>query len=171
MTKYAKKTLAALLLAVMFGALGLGLLSGCSGGPGPSAVPGKLQTLDMPAVEKHFAANKGKVTIVMFWATWCPACKTEMPVLEQLRAKYPTDKLDVMAISVDDTEQVMGEYLKTRPTTVDVYLSKAEVGSEFGVKSIPALYILDKNGQVAFNSAGVYPFEMLDSVISQLVKG
>jgi thioredoxin-like negative regulator of GroEL len=45
------------------------------------------------------------------------------------------------------------------------------VGSEFGVKSIPALYILDKEGQVAFNSAGVYPMEMLDSVISQLVKG
>ena len=154
MTKYAKKTLAAVLLAAVIGALGLGLLSGCSGGPAPSAVPGKLETLDMPAVEKHIAANKGKVTIVMFWATWCPACKTEMPVLEQLRAKYPVDKLDVMAISVDDTEQVMGEYLKTRPTTVDVYLSKAEVGSEFGVKSIPALYILDKNGQVAFNSAG-----------------
>jgi len=106
----------------------------------------------------------------MFWATWCPACKTEIPVLEQLRAKYPKEKLDVMAISVDDTEQVMGEFLMTRPTTLDVYLSKAEVGSEFGVKSIPALYILDKNGQVAFNSAGVYPFEMLDSVISQLVK-
>ena len=56
-------------------------------------------------------------------------------------------------------------------TEAPVSLSKAEVGSEFGVKSIPALYILDKNGQVAFNSAGVYPFEMLDSVISQLVKG
>ena len=125
----------------------------------------------MPGIEKRFAANKGKVTLVMFWATWCPACKTELPVLEQLRAKYPAEKLDIMAISVDDTEQVMAAFLKTRPTTVDVYLSKAEVGSEFGVKSIPALYILDKNGQVALNSAGAYPFDMLDSVISQLVKG
>lgn len=158
--------LALLLLAA------LGLLAACSGGgSGGGKAQGKLETLDMPAVEKRFAANKGKVTLVMFWATWCPACKTELPVLEQLRAKYPAEKLDVMAISVDDTEQVMAEYLKSRPTTVDVYLSKAEVGSEFGVKSIPALYILDKNGQVAFNSAGVYPFEMLDSVISQLVKG
>lgn len=159
-----------ILLAALLAILCLGLLASCSGGSGPGQASGKLENLDMPAVEKHFAANKGKVTLVMFWATWCPACKTEMPVLEQLRAKYPKDKLDVMAISVDDTEQVMAEYLKTRPTTVDVYLSKAEVGSEFGVKSIPALYILDKNGQVAFNSAGVYPFEMLDSVISQLVK-
>jgi len=164
------KIFAALCLCVC---MGLGLLTGCSGGSEQGASGksgGVLGTLDMPGIERHFAANKGKVTLVMFWATWCPACKTEMPVLEQLRAKYPAEKLDIMAISVDDTEQVMAEYLKSRPTTVDVYLSKAEVGSEFGIKSIPALYLLDKEGQVAFNSAGVYPFEMLDSVIGQLVK-
>lgn len=153
-----------------------GPLAGCSGngstpGSAPGSGQGKLETLDMPAVEKHFAANKGKVTLVMFWATWCPACKTELPVLEQLRAKYPADKLDIMAISVDDTEEVMNGYLKSRPTTLSVYLSKAEVGSEFGVKGIPALFILDKESKVAFNSSGAYPFEMLDSVISQLVKG
>jgi len=165
---HAKTLLPALCLV-----LSLGLLSACSGGAQPSGKsPGQLETLDMGAVEKHFAANKGgKVTLVMFWATWCPACKTELPVLEQLRAKYPVDKLDLMAISVDDTPEAMGAFLKSRPTTLDVYLSKADVASEFGVKSIPVLYILDKEGQVAFNSSGVYPFDMLDSVISQLVKG
>jgi thiol-disulfide isomerase/thioredoxin len=164
------KTHVKILLALC---LCLGLLAACKGGEQKPGAARELETLDMSAVEKHFAANKaqGKVTFVMFWATWCPACKTELPVLEQLRAKYPADKLDIMAISVDDTAEVMGNYLKTRPVAVDVYLSKADVGSEFGVKSIPALYILDKEGQVAFNSAGVYPMEMLDSVISQLVKG
>jgi len=163
MKAYLKMLLPALLLC-------LSLLAACSGGPESGKPGGKLQTLDMPAVEQHFAANKGKVTLVMFWATWCPACKTELPVLEQLRAKYPPERLDVMAVSVDDTEQVMAEYLKSQPLSVDVYLAKAEVGSEFGIKTIPALYVLDREGQVAFNSAGVYPFEMLDSVISQLVK-
>jgi len=165
--KHAMKLLPALGLALC-----LGFLSACSGGSQPAGgAPAKLETLDMGAVEKHFAANKGKVTFVMFWATWCPACKTELPVLEQLRAKYKADKLDIMAISVDDTPEAMATFLKGRPTTLDVYLSKADVGSEFGVKSIPALYVLDKEGQVAFNSSGVYPFDMLDTVISQLVKG
>jgi thiol-disulfide isomerase/thioredoxin len=91
-------------------------LAACSGGGGGKA-PGKLETLDMPALEKRFAQNKGKVTLVMFWATWCPACKTELPVLEQLRAKYPADKLDIVAISVDDTEASMKGYLQSRPTT------------------------------------------------------
>ncbi|MBA4357873.1 MAG: TlpA family protein disulfide reductase, partial [Desulfovibrio sp.] len=43
--------------------------------------------------------------------------------------------------------------------------------TEFGVRSIPSLVIFDGEGQVAFNSAGAYPFDMLDPVISQLVKG
>lgn len=165
-----KITTQALVLALLLAAACL--VGACSGG-GQQAQKSQRQltTLDMSGVESRFAANKGKVTFVMFWATWCPACKTELPVLEQLRAKYPADKLDIMAISVDDTPEVMGAYLASRPTTLDVYLSKADVGSEFGVKSIPALYILDKEGKVAFNSSGAYPFEMLDSVIGELVKG
>ncbi len=167
MTKFRRFSalLAALVLAVA-------LLAACSGGTdGKSGASAKLETLDMPALEKHLAANKGKVTLIMFWATWCPACKTELPVLEQLRAKYSADKLDIMAISVDDTEQAMRSYLSTRPTTLPVYLSTADVGAEFGVKSIPALVIFDGEGQVAFNSAGAYPLEMLDPVVGQLVKG
>lgn len=170
MTKFRKifAPLIALLLVVAL----LGACSGGSGGSGEKAGDAaKLETLDMPALEKRLAANKGKVTLIMFWATWCPACKTELPVLEQLRAKYPADKLDIMAISVDDTAQAMNSYLSTRPTKVPVYLSTADVGSEFGVKSIPALVIFDGEGQVAFNSAGAYPFEMLDPVVGQLVKG
>ncbi|OIO01725.1 MAG: hypothetical protein AUJ49_07185 [Desulfovibrionaceae bacterium CG1_02_65_16] len=164
------KTHARILLAL---GLCLALLAACKGPGAPAGEGGqKLTTLDMGAVERHFAENKekGRVTLVMFWATWCPACKTELPVLENLRAKYPADKLDIMAISVDDTEEAMTGYLKTRPVPLDVYLSKADVGSEFGVKSIPALYILDREGQVAFNSSGAYPLEMLDTVLSPLVK-
>ena len=141
-------------------------------GSAPGGTAGaKLETLDMPAVEKRFAANKGKVTLIMFWATWCPACKTELPVLEQLRAKYPKDKLDILAMSVDDTEQAMRDFLQARPTTLNVLLAKADVSTEFGVRSIPTLVIFDGEGQVAFNSSGTYPIEMLDPVIGQLVKG
>ena len=146
------------------------LLPACSGGgkPGPQE---KFESLDMSGVNKRITANKGKVTLIMFWATWCPACKTELPVLEQLRAKYPKDVLDILAMSVDDTDQAMRDYLKTRPTTLTVLMAKGDVSTEFGVRSIPSLVIFDGEGQVAFNSSGAYPFEMLDPVIGQLVKG
>ncbi|PKN06951.1 MAG: hypothetical protein CVU73_13970 [Deltaproteobacteria bacterium HGW-Deltaproteobacteria-8] len=150
--------------------LSLGVLPACSGNGKPGS-PEKFESLDMSGVEKLIAANKGKVTLIMFWATWCPACKTELPVLEQLRAKYPKDKLDIVALSVDDTDQAMHTYLKSRPTTLTVLMAKGDVSNEFGVRSIPSLVIFDGEGQVAFNSAGAYPFEMLDPVVGQLVQG
>jgi thiol-disulfide isomerase/thioredoxin len=156
-----------LLLAL---ALCLGLLGACSSGGGKASPQEKFETLDMPGVEKLIATNKGKVTLIMFWATWCPACKTELPVLEQLRAKYPADKLDILAASVDDTEQGLRDFLKSRPTTLNVLMASGDVSTEFGVRTIPSLVIFDGEGQIAFNSAGAYPFEMLDPVISQLVK-
>lgn len=165
MTKTIAKHL--LLLAL---ALCLGLLPACSGGGAPVGQE-KFETLDMPGVEKLIAKNKGKVTLIMFWATWCPACKTELPVLEQLRAKYPKDKLDILAVSVDDTDQGMREFLKSRPTTLTVLMATGDVSTEFGVRTIPSLVIFDGEGRIAFNSAGAYPLDMLDSVISQLVKG
>jgi thiol-disulfide isomerase/thioredoxin len=163
------KTLMKYALLLVLG-LSLGLLPACSGNGKPGS-PEKFESLDMSGVEKRIAANKGKVTLIMFWATWCPACKTELPVLEQLRAKYPKDKLDILAMSVDDTDQAMHAYLKSRPTTLTVLMAKGDVSTEFGVRSIPSLVIFDGEGQVAFNSAGAYPFEMLDPVVSQLVQG
>jgi len=167
MTKTMTKTLMKYALLLVLG-LSLALTPGCSGG---KQGPEKFETLDMSGVQQLIAANKGKVTLIMFWATWCPACKTELPVLEQLRAKYPKDKLDILALSVDDTDQAMHEYLKARPTTLTVLMAKGDVSTEFGVRSIPSLVIFDGEGQVAFNSAGAYPFEMLDPVIAQLVQG
>ncbi len=146
----------------------LGLGAACSGSKG--APQERFESLDMPGLEKRITENKGKVTLIMFWATWCPSCKTELPVLEQLRAKYPKDKLDILAMSVDDTEQAMRDFLQARPTTLNVLLAKADVSTEFGVRSIPTLVIFDGEGQVAFNSSGTYPIEMLDPVIGQLVK-
>ncbi|MBU1039575.1 MAG: TlpA family protein disulfide reductase [Proteobacteria bacterium] len=163
-----KTTLKYMLLLVL--GLSLALLPACSGGDA-KAPQDKFETLDMSGVNKRINDNKGKVTLIMFWATWCPACKTELPVLEQLRAKYPKEKLDILAMSVDDTDQAMHEYLKTRPTTLTVLMAKGDVSTEFGVRSIPSLVIFDGEGQVAFNSSGAYPFEMLDPVIGQLVKG
>ena len=162
MTKTLMKCALLLVLAA-----GLSLTAACSGGQG---APDTFETLDMSGLDKRINANKGKVTLIMFWATWCPACKTELAVLEQLRAKYPKDQLDILAISVDDTDQAMREYLKSRPTTLPVLMATGDVSSEFGVRSIPALVIFDGEGQVAFNSSGAYPFEMLDPVIGQLVK-
>jgi thiol-disulfide isomerase/thioredoxin len=49
----------------------------------------------------NFALFRGKVVLVNFWATWCPACRTELPLLDRLQETLGHTNLEVVAVSVD----------------------------------------------------------------------
>src|SRR5438874_13094055 len=52
--------------------------------------------------EISLASLRGKVTIVNFWATWCPPCRAEIPDLIALQAKY-RDQVQIIGVSQDET--------------------------------------------------------------------
>jgi len=54
---------------------------------------------------------RGKVVLVNFWATWCPACRTELPILDQLAGNRRAD-LAVIAISTDRDRSVVAPFVK-----------------------------------------------------------
>src|ERR1700684_886482 len=66
------------------------------GQPAPSLVVQELdgQTFDLGAV-------RGKVVVVSFWATWCPPCRKEMPVLDALYRRYHGQGLEMIGLSAD----------------------------------------------------------------------
>ena len=57
------------------------------------------------------AAFRGKVVLVNFWATWCPACRTELPILDQLAENRRAD-LAVVAITTDRDRSVVAPFVK-----------------------------------------------------------
>jgi thiol-disulfide isomerase/thioredoxin len=61
--------------------------------------PIQLTRLDGSVVS--FASFRGKVVLVNFWATWCPACRIELPVLERLQEAVGRKNLEIVAISLD----------------------------------------------------------------------
>src|SRR5579863_7939310 len=71
------------------------------GQPAPALVAQELngQTFDL-------AAQRGKVVIVNFWATWCPPCRKEMPDLQALYDKYKDQGFVVLSISDEGKEKV-----------------------------------------------------------------
>jgi thiol-disulfide isomerase/thioredoxin len=57
------------------------------------------------------ASFRGKVVLVNFWATWCPACRTELPILDQLAVNRRAD-LAVIAIATDRDRSVVAPFVK-----------------------------------------------------------
>jgi peroxiredoxin len=93
--------------------------------------------------------EKGKVTIVDFWATWCEPCKKSFPKYQDLYVKYKASGLEIVAVSVDDEKKDIPEFIKS-------YGAKFPVGWDEGHKiaecwkppSMPSAFVIDKNGVV-----------------------
>ena len=115
---------------------------------------------------------ENKIIILNFFATWCPACKVEIPALVRLQNEY---KNDLVVISVlleefkndDDIKNFAKEFginYKISHGSETFDLAKA-VG---GIKSIPTTFIIEKNGKIYQKIQGLAPYEMLDTDIKKV---
>jgi len=68
---------------------------------GQTAPPLIVRELDGQSFD--LAAQRGKVVLVDFWATWCPPCRQEMPVLDAVYRRYRDQGLAVIGVSVDSS--------------------------------------------------------------------
>ncbi|MBZ0320096.1 MAG: TlpA family protein disulfide reductase [Anaerolineae bacterium] len=99
----------------------------------------------------------GKLVIVSFWATWCPPCLEEMPLLQQLAATHP--EIPFVAITdsddgqtVEGIQKFMSEYGLTH---LEFGLDPSRrLFNAFGVVSIPMTFVLDQAGVVRFRKLG-----------------
>jgi cytochrome c biogenesis protein CcmG, thiol:disulfide interchange protein DsbE len=114
------------------------------GQPAPSVVVQELdgQTFDLGAV-------RGKVVIVSFWATWCPPCRAEMPVLDAFYRRYHGQGLEMIGLSADrphdrsDVSKVMQSF--SYPAAM---LDDAKV-NDFGTPgALPMTVVIDGQGMI-----------------------
>ncbi len=90
---------------------------------------------------------RGKVVFLNFWATWCPACKSEMPSKEALHEKMKGRPFQMLGILFRDDPGSLAAYLKTRrvsfPTLIGPWKETAKL---YGIIGIPQTFIIDKEG-------------------------
>lgn len=92
----------------------------------------------------------GKVTVVNFWATWCPPCRKEMPYLDQLRADIAGDDFEVVAIALDraSVQKIEDFYFSIGSENLKIYRDPTlRLGTEAGVLGMPVTIILDREGR------------------------
>jgi thiol-disulfide isomerase/thioredoxin len=117
---------------------------------------------------------RGKIVVVDFWATWCGPCVAEMPRMKELYAKYHDKGVEFIGISLDQSKEDGGfDKLKAFVANNDIpwpqYYQGNHWGSEFskswGVNSIPAVFLVDREGKLFSTDAG----GNLESLIRELM--
>ncbi len=110
----------------------------------------KFTAVDGSAVD--LTQWRGKYVLVEFWASWCPDCLRETPDVLAAFSKYHEKGLDVVGVSLDhDKDALIGFLKKHRVPWPQMYDGKgweAEVPVRYGVKGIPEIWLVDKEGKV-----------------------
>ena len=104
---------------------------------------------DAEGTEHKFPGNHEGVEIYLFWATWCPYCKALMPHLQSIQIEYG-DAVRIYALHIRDDEDP-GAFLDKQGYDFILLPSADPVMKPYGVVASPALFLVDRKGNIRLN--------------------
>ncbi len=102
------------------------------------------------------AADRGRVRIVDFWATWCEPCKDELPSLDALTRELGPSGLSVYAVSFDEDAAQIPPFLRAVPVSFPVLWDKGgeRWSSRYLIERLPTTLVVDRAGVIRFVNEG-----------------
>jgi thiol-disulfide isomerase/thioredoxin len=95
---------------------------------------------------------RGKVVLIDFWATWCGPCREETPDVVAAYQKYHDKGFEIVGVSLDQSKDALLLYTKANQMVWPQYFDgkgwSNDISSRFGIDSIPAMWLVDKNGML-----------------------
>ncbi|MFO7999347.1 MAG: TlpA disulfide reductase family protein [Bacteroidales bacterium] len=148
-------------------------------GPGVQAGdPVKLDMPDFNEFEPWLYKETDSVYVINFWATWCAPCVKEIPAFEELNARYSSDKVKVLLVSLDFPNQVESRVLpfmdrlniQSQVILLDDPYSNRWIGkvSEEWSGAIPATVIYSSGFRGFYERE--FTFEELEEIVKPLIK-
>lgn len=132
---------------------------------GQKAPPFKLLTVDGKEIELGSFA-KDRVTLLVFGATWCPACRHEIPILKEYYSELKDDGLNVLGIDIQESVKKVKSLIEKMQINYPVVLdSSADIARLYKVVGIPLNIILDKNGVIVYKKNRLPSKEFLKGLL------
>ncbi len=109
---------------------------------------------------------EGKIVVVSFFATWCPPCRKELPHLNELYHQYIEDEeVAIIVLSTDVDKYLVSPFIQENGFDFPVYYHGG-IKSEFGVKGIPTLFVVDGDGMIRYKKVGFVEGEEFGKIMS-----
>lgn len=118
---------------------------------------------------------RGQPVAVIFWASWCPHCQNEMPLMQDMYDKYADQGLAVIGVNVpglggDTKDQALAFIDKHDITFPVVFDEGGSVYQQYQVQGVPNLFFIDRNGVVVANYPGAMDAQRLEDQVLQLLE-
>jgi thiol-disulfide isomerase/thioredoxin len=124
---------------------------------------------DIQGNKHRLSDNRGKKVIIIFWATWCPPCKAEIPHLIALRKMYTEDQLAMIAIS-DETPMLVKRFAETNKMNYTITaLDSSKLPNPLNrVEAIPTSFYLDSKGEIKQKTVGYNTLEQIQATLDKV---
>lgn len=121
---------------------------------------------DLAGNELDSAAWGGKVVVLNFWATWCPPCLREIPLLAEVQGTHPA-ALQVVGIAIDTREEVAG-FLAEHPVDYPMLIGgveAVEMSRRLGnrMQGLPFTVVFDRSGKRVYAQVG----ELTETILTR----
>lgn len=101
---------------------------------------------------------RGEVVMLNFWASWCGPCRQEMPLMNDIYAKYKDLGFTILAVNVDENQADADRFLDAVPVDFPtLYDSESKVSEMFEVDAMPTTVMIDRDGNKRFLHRGYKP--------------
>jgi thiol-disulfide isomerase/thioredoxin len=163
--------------------LGLALAIASSGqSPTPRAEllnPKTVEAISADEFRQLIAYHRGNVILVNFWATWCAPCIKEIPEIVRLQEKYKERGLRVIAVSMDEPEELEANvrpFVAKRFPGFVSYLCKESDHDKFAsvvdptwAEILPTNFLIDRDGKLKVTLTGGKSYEEFEAAITPLL--
>ena len=120
--------------------------------------------------EINFSQSEGKVTIVNFWATWCPPCVAEMPSFQKLYDSYGT-QVDFYFVTSEKPSKVE-QFMEKNGYTLPIFIQSNESPDKLKSHVLPTTYLISKTGEIVIDEQGAADWnsEKMRRLLDRLLK-
>jgi peroxiredoxin len=144
-----------------------------------SAIPARVEyeaptlTLnDTQGIASSLSNYHGQVILVNLWATWCPPCKAEMPLLQEYYIHHKNEGFTVIAIEDGDPTSDVISFMDDYGLTFPIWLDPTYQATDYAFKTrnLPSSYVIDRQGKVRLVWFGAINSANLEKYVTSLIK-
>lgn len=134
-----------------------------------------FNAVDTDGLVVSLGSLKGKVVLLVFFATWCGACAEEMPYIEkEIWQLHKSDGLVVIAIGREHQNEELAEFKDSKGISFKIVADpEREIYNQYATKKIPRCYMIGKDGIIKFERVGFNKEDtskLEDAIASELKK-
>jgi len=133
------------------------------------ALAPEFELADLTGTVVRLSDSAGRVRLIDFWATWCPPCREEIPMLNEFHEAYRDQGLTILAIS-DESTDIVAPFAEEHGVSYTNLVGGDAIFVEYGALGLPTAYLVDRDGRIVETYFGPKPRRVLEQKIRELLE-